>query len=268
MKKIKCVKLESVVCNLRSIIFVFVMVLVFKSSSLWLSGGWYVYQQRNEVHNNCGIEIYYQTDMQNTNENMLLELLCQIISEPCFNTLRTKEQLGNTNTQEKCSAVCGNTHLLSINVMIGQVFLFRVLLPLLLRTSFIYISVCPIRLHSVQRPPQGQWSAGSAFHHPVWKSSSLPGVSGGGLPQGDGEECGGDGRGSVSETHPGIGYSPSRQTQEAGSRMCQVLGRNHLPTVQLRQGWESPMSCLNQLMLASSIWSFQIIDFDFLVWSR
>ncbi|XP_068182629.1 insulin-degrading enzyme isoform X2 [Antennarius striatus] len=57
-------------------------------------GGWYVYQQRNEVHNNCGIEIYYQTEMQTTHENMLLELFCQIISEPCFNTLRTKEQLG------------------------------------------------------------------------------------------------------------------------------------------------------------------------------
>nr|XP_033468874.1 insulin-degrading enzyme isoform X2 [Epinephelus lanceolatus] len=57
-------------------------------------GGWYVYQQRNEVHNNCGIEIYYQTDMQTTHDNMLLELFCQIISEPCFNTLRTKEQLG------------------------------------------------------------------------------------------------------------------------------------------------------------------------------
>uniref|UniRef100_A0A674PH63 Insulin-degrading enzyme n=1 Tax=Takifugu rubripes TaxID=31033 RepID=A0A674PH63_TAKRU len=57
-------------------------------------GGWYVYQQRNEVHNNCGIEIYYQTDLQATHENMLLELFCQIISEPCFNTLRTKEQLG------------------------------------------------------------------------------------------------------------------------------------------------------------------------------
>ncbi|CAH2322379.1 insulin-degrading enzyme isoform X2 [Pelobates cultripes] len=56
--------------------------------------GWFVYQQRNEVHNNCGIEIYYQTDMQSTSENMLLELFCQIISEPCFNTLRTKEQLG------------------------------------------------------------------------------------------------------------------------------------------------------------------------------
>ncbi|XP_043912631.1 insulin-degrading enzyme isoform X4 [Protopterus annectens] len=56
--------------------------------------GWFVYQQRNEVHNNCGIEIYYQTDMQKTSENMLLELFCQIVSEPCFNTLRTKEQLG------------------------------------------------------------------------------------------------------------------------------------------------------------------------------
>lgn len=32
--------------------------------------------------------------MQSTSENMFLELFCQIISEPCFNTLRTKEQLG------------------------------------------------------------------------------------------------------------------------------------------------------------------------------
>lgn len=48
------------------------------------------------MHNNCGIEIYYQTDMQTTHDNMLLELFCQIISEPCFNTLRTKEQLGES----------------------------------------------------------------------------------------------------------------------------------------------------------------------------
>lgn len=74
-----------------------------KSSSLWLSGGWYVYQQRNEVHNNCGIEIYYQTDMQTTHDNMLLELFCQIIHEPCFNTLRTKEQLGTLHIHNtKC----------------------------------------------------------------------------------------------------------------------------------------------------------------------
>uniref|UniRef100_A0A3B3I270 Insulin-degrading enzyme n=1 Tax=Oryzias latipes TaxID=8090 RepID=A0A3B3I270_ORYLA len=57
-------------------------------------GGWFVHQQRNEVHKDCSIEIYYQTDMQSTHSNMLLELLCQIIKEPCYNTLRTKEQLG------------------------------------------------------------------------------------------------------------------------------------------------------------------------------
>lgn len=52
--------------------------------------------------------------MQSTSENMFLELFCQIISEPCFNTLRTKEQLGkktagiedpgNPNEQLLCSA--------------------------------------------------------------------------------------------------------------------------------------------------------------------
>lgn len=63
-----------------------------------------MYQQRNEVHNNCGIEIYYQTDMQSTHDNMLLELFCQIVSEPCFNTLRTKEQLGeSTMKMTSCS---------------------------------------------------------------------------------------------------------------------------------------------------------------------
>lgn len=78
--------------------------------SLLLPGGWYVYQQRNEVHNNCGIEIYYQTDMQTTHDNMLLELFCQIISEPCFNTLRTKEQLGESFvlTRSNNSSECTN----------------------------------------------------------------------------------------------------------------------------------------------------------------
>lgn len=36
--------------------------------------GWFVYQQRNEVHNNCGIEIYHQTDMQSISENIFLDL--------------------------------------------------------------------------------------------------------------------------------------------------------------------------------------------------
>ncbi|XP_077991993.1 insulin-degrading enzyme-like isoform X2 [Glandiceps talaboti] len=57
-------------------------------------GCYYVYQKENEVHSNSCIEVYYQTDLQATRSNMLLELFCQIISEPCFDTLRTKEQLG------------------------------------------------------------------------------------------------------------------------------------------------------------------------------
>ncbi|KAK2572346.1 Insulin-degrading enzyme [Acropora cervicornis] len=54
----------------------------------------YLYEVQNEVHNNSSLEIYYQCDLQATKSNVLLELFCQIINEPCFNTLRTKEQLG------------------------------------------------------------------------------------------------------------------------------------------------------------------------------
>ncbi|XP_033632870.1 insulin-degrading enzyme-like [Asterias rubens] len=57
-------------------------------------GCFYNYQRHNDVHSSSGIEVYYQTDVQSTRSNTLLELFCQIISEPCFDTLRTKEQLG------------------------------------------------------------------------------------------------------------------------------------------------------------------------------
>lgn len=46
------------------------------------------------MHKSSCTEIYYQTGLQSTESNMLLELLAQIILEPCFNILRTKEQLG------------------------------------------------------------------------------------------------------------------------------------------------------------------------------
>lgn len=35
-----------------------------------------------------------QIGVEATHPNMLLELLVQVIAEPCFDTLRTKEQLG------------------------------------------------------------------------------------------------------------------------------------------------------------------------------
>lgn len=48
----------------------------------------------NKHHKSSCTQIYYQSGLQSTESNMLLELFTQIISEPCFNTLRTKEQLG------------------------------------------------------------------------------------------------------------------------------------------------------------------------------
>ncbi|KAK6178603.1 hypothetical protein SNE40_013354 [Patella caerulea] len=57
-------------------------------------GCYYVYQKTNKVHKSSCIQIYYQTGIQEKQNNVLLELLCQVISEPCFNILRTQEQLG------------------------------------------------------------------------------------------------------------------------------------------------------------------------------
>ena len=48
----------------------------------------------NDVHKTSCIETIYQVGVQNTRDNMLLELFIQLINEPCFNTLRTQEQLG------------------------------------------------------------------------------------------------------------------------------------------------------------------------------
>lgn len=53
-----------------------------------------MYRQKNEVHKSSSLEVYYQCDVQETHSNMVLELFCQIIGEPCFDILRTQEQLG------------------------------------------------------------------------------------------------------------------------------------------------------------------------------
>ena len=54
----------------------------------------FVYTRKNEVHNSSSLEVYYQCLMQETHTNMVLELFTQIIKEPCFDILRTQEQLG------------------------------------------------------------------------------------------------------------------------------------------------------------------------------
>lgn len=57
-------------------------------------GRHFLFQTENELHKSSCTEVYYQIGMQSTESNMLLELLAQIISEPCFNVLRTQQQLG------------------------------------------------------------------------------------------------------------------------------------------------------------------------------
>ncbi|KAL6438860.1 hypothetical protein ACFW04_003738 [Cataglyphis niger] len=54
----------------------------------------FLFEAENKLHKSSCTEVYYQTGLQSTESNMFLELLAQIISEPCFNILRTKEQLG------------------------------------------------------------------------------------------------------------------------------------------------------------------------------
>ena len=39
--------------------------------------------------------VILQIGMQSFKDNVILELFNQIVKEPCFNTLRTKEQLGS-----------------------------------------------------------------------------------------------------------------------------------------------------------------------------
>jgi len=57
-------------------------------------GCYFLHRQKNFVHDSSAIEVYYQVGQQSTTTNMLLELFCQVIREPCFNVLRTQEQLG------------------------------------------------------------------------------------------------------------------------------------------------------------------------------
>jgi len=65
------------------------------ADNLCAVGCCFVYQQQNNVHKSSSLEVYYQCSVEDTHNNMVLELFCQIISEPCFDILRTQEQLGN-----------------------------------------------------------------------------------------------------------------------------------------------------------------------------
>ncbi|CAK9808752.1 Insulin-degrading enzyme [Anthophora quadrimaculata] len=58
------------------------------------NGCHFLFTVKHKYYNTSCTQIYYQTGLQSTKSDMILELLAQILSEPCFTTLRTKEQLG------------------------------------------------------------------------------------------------------------------------------------------------------------------------------
>ncbi|XP_065350636.1 insulin-degrading enzyme-like [Cloeon dipterum] len=57
-------------------------------------GSNYVYEVTNETHKTSCVDVLLQCPPKCTESNILLELFVQIASEPCYNELRTKEQLG------------------------------------------------------------------------------------------------------------------------------------------------------------------------------
>jgi insulysin len=57
-------------------------------------GSNHIYQSEHKSHLSSCAAILFQTGMQSTRDNVLVELLEHIANEPCFNQLRTKEQLG------------------------------------------------------------------------------------------------------------------------------------------------------------------------------
>ena len=46
------------------------------------------------MHPTHCVEVYLQCGLEEIRANMLLELSTQLLKEPCFNVLRTQEQLG------------------------------------------------------------------------------------------------------------------------------------------------------------------------------
>lgn len=54
----------------------------------------YRFETENEFHKSSCAELYLQCGMQSDPANVFIDLTAQILCEPCYNQLRTKEQLG------------------------------------------------------------------------------------------------------------------------------------------------------------------------------
>lgn len=59
-----------------------------------VTGEKYLFETQNEFHKSSCASVYLQCGPQDDRSNVFIDLVTQILSEPCYNQLRTKEQLG------------------------------------------------------------------------------------------------------------------------------------------------------------------------------
>lgn len=58
------------------------------------AGERYLFQTDNDVHKSSCAELYIQCGVQSDRANVFIDLVAQVLTEPCYNQLRTREQLG------------------------------------------------------------------------------------------------------------------------------------------------------------------------------
>lgn len=54
------------------------------------TGERYLFETENEFHKSSCAELYLQCGVQSDRSNVFIDLVAQVLSEPCYNTLRTK----------------------------------------------------------------------------------------------------------------------------------------------------------------------------------
>ncbi|BFF98691.1 insulin-degrading enzyme [Drosophila madeirensis] len=59
-----------------------------------LAGDSYLFEKENEYHKSSCTQLYLQCGAQTDHTNIMVNLVSQVLSEPCYDCLRTKEQLG------------------------------------------------------------------------------------------------------------------------------------------------------------------------------
>lgn len=58
------------------------------------AGERYLFETQNEYHKSSCAELFIQCGQQSDRANVFIDLVAKVLNEPCYNQLRTKEQLG------------------------------------------------------------------------------------------------------------------------------------------------------------------------------